>query len=60
MPASTTISGIMTARLLEEDKFSDPTTVVINGDLIGSSDVVANRTFDAKGTFLLPLRLERL
>ncbi|KAJ5564036.1 hypothetical protein N7513_000278 [Penicillium frequentans] len=54
MPTSTTISAIMNARVFEGERFSDPATVNIDGELIGSSDVIASRTFDAKGTFLLP------
>ncbi|KAJ6016877.1 hypothetical protein N7451_000256 [Penicillium sp. IBT 35674x] len=54
MPTYTTISATLNARIFEGERFSSPTTINIDGEFIGSSDVVAHRTFNAKGAFLLP------
>ncbi|KAJ5756901.1 uncharacterized protein N7511_007083 [Penicillium nucicola] len=47
-------TAIINVRVFDGDKICDPSTVIIEGEAIGSSDVIPTKTIDARGAILLP------
>lgn len=47
-------TALANVRVFDGQSIGDPSTVVINGELIGSPDMIPTKTIDARGAILLP------
>ncbi|KAJ5605620.1 hypothetical protein N7510_008401 [Penicillium lagena] len=52
--SSTTIIALSNVRVFDGQKIQEPSTVIIDGELIGNPDAVPTETVDAHGSILLP------
>lgn len=50
----TAVTAITNVKVFDGQNICDPTTVIIDGELIGSSDSIPTKTIDAQGAILLP------
>ncbi|KAJ5397047.1 hypothetical protein N7509_005160 [Penicillium cosmopolitanum] len=48
------VTAITNVRVFDGQRICDPSTVFIDGELIGGPDAIPNRTIDAQGAILLP------
>lgn len=51
---ATSITALTNVRVFDGRRICDPSTVIINGEFIGTSDMIPTETIDARGAILLP------